>query len=35
MEKIDKLHDLLTQDEFGKVLGFRKDKMGCAKLTDE
>jgi len=34
-EKIDKLHDLLTQDEFGKVLVFGRTKWGVQKLTDE
>ncbi len=34
-EKIDKLHDLLAQDEFEKVLVFGRTKWGVQKLTDE
>ncbi len=34
-EKIDKLHDLLTQDGFEKVLVFGRTKWGVQKLTDE
>lgn len=34
-EKIDKLHDLLAQDEFEKVLIFGRTKWGVQKLTDE
>lgn len=33
--KIDKLHDLLRQDEFDKVLIFGRTKWGVQKLTDE
>ena len=34
-EKIDKLHDLLAQDEYEKVLIFGRTKWGVQKLTDE
>lgn len=34
-EKIDKLHDLLAQDEYAKVLIFGRTKWGMQKLTDE
>ena len=34
-EKVDKLHDLLSQDEFEKVLVFGRTKWGMQKLTDE
>jgi len=34
-EKIDKLHDLLAQKEFEKVLVFGRTKWGVQKLTDE
>jgi ATP-dependent RNA helicase RhlE len=34
-EKIDKLHDLLAQDGFEKVLVFGRTKWGMQKLTDE
>ena len=34
-EKIDKLHDLLAQDEFEKVLVFGRTKWGVQKLTNE
>jgi ATP-dependent RNA helicase RhlE len=34
-EKIDKLHDLLAQDGFDKVLVFGRTKWGMQKLTDE
>ncbi len=34
-EKLDKLHDLLTQDEFEKVLVFGRTKWGMQKLTEE
>src|ERR1035437_9189962 len=34
-EKIDKLHDLLAQDEFEKVLVFGRTKWSMQKLTDE
>lgn len=34
-EKIDKLHDLLAQDGFEKVLVFGRTKWGVQKLTDE
>ena len=34
-EKIDKLHDLLAQEEFEKVLVFGRTKWGMQKLTDE
>jgi ATP-dependent RNA helicase RhlE len=34
-EKIDKLHDLLAQDRFEKVLVFGRTKWGMQKLTDE
>ena len=34
-EKIDKLHDLLAQKEFEKVLVFGRTKWGMQKLTDE
>lgn len=34
-QKIDKLHDLLSQDEFEKVLVFGRTKWGMQKLTDE
>ncbi len=34
-EKIDKLHDLLTQDGFEKVLVFGRTKWGVQKLTNE
>jgi superfamily II DNA/RNA helicase len=34
-EKIDKLHDLLAQDGFDKVLIFGRTKWGMQKLTDE
>jgi len=34
-EKVDKLHDLLAQDEFEKVLVFGRTKWGVQKLTDE
>lgn len=33
--KIDKLHDLLAQEEFSKVLIFGRTKWGIQKLTDE
>jgi ATP-dependent RNA helicase RhlE len=33
--KIDKLHDLLAQDGFEKVLVFGRTKWGMQKLTDE
>ncbi len=33
--KIDKLHDLLSQEEFEKVLVFGRTKWGMQKLTDE
>ena len=33
-EKIDKLHDLLAQKEFEKVLVFGRTKWGMQKLTD-
>ncbi len=33
--KIDKLHDLLTQDEFSKVLIFGQTKSGVERLTEE
>ena len=33
--KIDKLHDLLSLDEFEKVLVFGRTKWGMQKLTDE
>jgi ATP-dependent RNA helicase RhlE len=34
-EKIDKLHDLLSQEEFEKVLVFGRTKWGMQKLTNE
>lgn len=34
-EKIDKLHDLLSQDDFEKVLVFGRTKWGMQKLTEE
>lgn len=34
-EKIDKLHDLLSQENFEKVLVFGRTKWGMQKLTDE
>jgi ATP-dependent RNA helicase RhlE len=34
-EKIDRLHDLLTQNEFEKVLIFGRTKWGMQRLTDE
>lgn len=34
-EKVDKLHDLLTQDEFEKVLVFGRTKWSMQKLTNE
>ncbi|MCL6096582.1 MAG: DEAD/DEAH box helicase, partial [Patescibacteria group bacterium] len=34
-EKIDKLHDLLAQKEFEKVLVFGRTKWGVQKLTNE
>jgi superfamily II DNA/RNA helicase len=34
-EKIDKLHDLLAQKEFEKVLVFGRTKWGMQKLTNE
>ena len=34
-EKIDKLHDLLSQKEFEKVLVFGRTKWGMQKLTEE
>jgi superfamily II DNA/RNA helicase len=34
-QKIDKLHDLLAQKEFEKVLVFGRTKWGMQKLTDE
>ncbi len=34
-EKIDKLHDLLAQEEFEKVLVFGRTKWGVQKLTNE
>jgi ATP-dependent RNA helicase RhlE len=34
-EKIDKLHDLLAQEEFEKVLVFGRTKWGMQKLTNE
>lgn len=34
-EKIDKLHDLLAEDEFEKVLVFGRTKWSMQKLTDE
>ena len=34
-EKIDKLHDLLSLEEFGKVLVFGRTKWGMQKLTNE
>jgi superfamily II DNA/RNA helicase len=34
-EKVDKLHDLLAQEEFEKVLVFGRTKWGMQKLTDE
>jgi ATP-dependent RNA helicase RhlE len=34
-EKIDKLHDLLSQKEFEKVLVFGRTKWGMQKLTNE
>lgn len=34
-EKIDKLHDMLRQPEFEKVLIFGRTKWGVQKLTDE
>jgi superfamily II DNA/RNA helicase len=34
-EKVDKLHDLLAQKEFEKVLVFGRTKWGMQKLTDE
>jgi len=34
-QKIDKLHDLLAQDEFEKVLVFGRTKWSMQKLTDE
>lgn len=34
-EKIDKLHDLLAQEEFKKVLVFGRTKWGMQRLTDE
>jgi ATP-dependent RNA helicase RhlE len=34
-EKIDKLHDLLAQEGFDKVLVFGRTKWGMQKLTDE
>lgn len=34
-EKIDKLHDLLAQEEFEKVLVFGRTKWGMQRLTDE
>jgi len=34
-EKIDKLHDLLSQQEFEKVLVFGRTKWGMQKLTNE
>lgn len=34
-KKIDKLHDLLAQQEFSKVLIFGRTKWGVQKLTDE
>ncbi len=34
-QKVDKLHDLLSQDNFEKVLVFGRTKWGMQKLTDE
>ena len=34
-KKVDKLHDLLIQDGFNKVLIFGRTKWGVQKLTDE
>lgn len=34
-KKIDQLHDLLIQEEFGKVLIFGRTKWGVQKLADE
>jgi ATP-dependent RNA helicase RhlE len=34
-EKVDKLHDLLAQDGFEKVLVFGRTKWGMQKLTEE
>ncbi len=34
-EKIDKLHDLLSKEEFEKVLVFGRTKWGMQKLTEE
>lgn len=34
-EKIDKLHDLLAEEEYEKVLIFGRTKWGMQKLTDE
>lgn len=34
-QKVDKLHELLTQEEYGKVLVFGRTKWGMQKLTNE